>query len=316
MPDIISIGEALVEIMRTERDAPLDRAAEFVGPYPSGAPAILASAAARLGANVGFVGSIGADPFGDCLWDRLCGDGIDCSAVSRVASHLTGIAFVAYKGDGSRSFVFHLAHSAAALVDYEQMPEGYLDDVRYLHVMGSALSCSEAMRQTCYRAAQEVSARGGTVSLDPNLRPELLPVEEIREICQPVLDVCRIVFPSGDEVVALTGQPVAADAANDLLGRGIEVVALKRGDKGSTLFTSDGKLDVPAYQVDEVDPTGAGDCYDAAFLVGHAEGWPLDKVGRFANAAGALATTRTGPMEGAFSRDSAKEFMASQGRPL
>jgi len=337
MPSIVSIGEAIVEIMRTDRDAPLDRAAEFVGPYPSGAPAIFASAAARLGADVGFVGSVGRDPFGDCVWNRLSTDGMDLSAVMRLDARLTGIAFVAYRSDGSRTFVFHLAHSAAALVDWGQIPEGFLGGARYLHVMGSALSCSEAMRQTCYRAAREVSARGGVVSLDPNLRPELLPVEEIRggvvsldpnlrpellpveeirDICQPILDVCRMVFPSGEEAVALTGAATADDAAVDLLRRGVEIVALKRGVEGSTVYTPDGTLEVPAYQVDEVDPTGAGDCYDAAFVVGLAEGWDLARVGRFANAVGALATTRMGPMEGTFTREEVARFMASQGRVL
>jgi len=316
MPSIVSIGEAIVEIMRTDRDAPLDRAAEFVGPYPSGAPAIFASAAARLGADVGFVGSVGRDPFGDCVWNRLSADGMDISAVMRLDARLTGIAFVAYRSDGSRTFVFHLAHSAAALIDWGQIPEGFLGGARYLHVMGSALSCSEAMRQTCYRAAREVSARGGVVSLDPNLRPELLPVEEIRDICQPILDVCRMVFPSGEEAVALTGAATADEAAVDLLRRGVEIVALKRGIEGSTLYTPDGTLEVPAYQVGEVDPTGAGDCYDAAFVVGLAEGWDLARVGRFANAVGALATTRMGPMEGTFTREEVARFMASQGRVL
>jgi len=316
MPSIVSIGEAIVEIMRTDRDAPLDRAAEFVGPYPSGAPAIFASAAARLGADVGFVGSVGRDPFGDCVWNRLSTDGMDLSAVMRLDARLTGIAFVAYRSDGSRTFVFHLAHSAAALIDWGQIPEGFLGGARYLHVMGSALSCSEAMRQTCYRAAREVSARGGVVSLDPNLRPELLPVEEIRDICQPILDVCRMVFPSGEEAVALTGAATADDAAVDLLRRGVEIVALKRGVEGSTVYTPDGTVEVPAYQVDEVDPTGAGDCYDAAFVVGLAEGWDLARVGRFANAVGALATTRMGPMEGTFAREEVARFMASQARAL
>ncbi len=122
MARIISIGEALVEIMRSQRDRPLERAAEFLGPFPSGAPAIFASAAARLGASVGFVGTVGDDPFGDCLIHRLLADGIDCSALRRVEELLTGIAFLAYKSDGSRSFVFHLPRSAAALVDPRSFP--------------------------------------------------------------------------------------------------------------------------------------------------------------------------------------------------
>jgi tagatose kinase len=316
MATIVTIGEALVEIMRTQRDQPLDRPAEFAGPYPSGAPAIFADAAARLGATVGFVGTVGDDPFGHCILERLQADGLDCSAVRQVNDRLTGIAFVAYKSDGSRSFVFHLAQSAAALVDPDQLPAGYLAQTRYVHIMGSALTFSEGMREACYRAAQAVHAQGGTVSLDPNLRPELMPVEQIRAICEPVLEVTDIVFPSGSELATLSGAPTATLGSERLLQAGVSLIALKQGEAGSTLYTAQGVMPIPAYTVTEADPTGAGDCYDAAFLVGLSEGWPLETVGLFANAVGALATTRLGPMEGTFSRAEVLQFMATQGRPL
>ena len=316
MSVIVSIGEALVEIMRTGRDQPLDRPGGFSGPYPSGAPAIFASAAARLGANVGFVGTVGDDPFGDCVTDRLLADGIDCSCLQRTRERLTGIAFVAYRSDGSRSFVFHLAQSAAALVNVAQLAEGFLDETRYLHIMGSSLSISEEMRETCYHAARLVHERGGTVSLDPNLRPELMPVERISAVCDPILEVASIVLPSGEEATALTGTQGPEEAATCLLARGVRLVALKQGELGCTLFAPEATTHIPAFAVDEVDPTGAGDCFDAALLVGLSEGWPIETAGLFANAVGALATTRLGAMEGTFSRDVVYEFMASQGREL
>jgi sugar/nucleoside kinase (ribokinase family) len=315
MPTILSIGEALVEIMRNQRDQPLDRPAGFSGPFPSGAPAIFADAAAVLGASVAFVGTVGKDPFGECVANRLFADGVDCSGLRRSEARLSGIAFVAYKSDGSRSFVFHLAQSAAALVDLEQLP-ATLDQVRYLHVMGSALTVSEGMRSACYHAAIKVHARGGTVSLDPNLRPELMPVERIRQVCDPILKVAQIVLPSGGEATALTGAATPEEAAQRLLRRGVRLVALKEGERGSTLYTARGAQAIPPYRVTEVDPTGAGDIYDAALLVGLSEGWALEKAGLFANAAGALATTRLGPMEGIYTRQDVLAFMADQGRPL
>lgn len=315
MPTIVSIGEALVEVMRTGRDQPLDRPAPFSGPYPSGAPAIFASAAARLGASVGFVGTVGDDPFGACVRERLLADGVDCSAVRTVKTHLTGIAFVAYRSDGSRRFVFHLARSAATLVKSEQVPVNYWDGVRYLHIMGSSLTLSASIRRACYQAAERVHSQGGTVSLDPNLRPELISPKRIRAICEPILRVASIIFPSGGELAALTGAATPERGVARLFEIGARIVALKQGEDGSTVFSPYETRHIPPYRVTEIDPTGAGDCYDAAFLVGLSEGWPLEDVGLFANAAGALATTRLGPMEGAFPRQVVFEFMASQGRP-
>ncbi|MHB0858932.1 MAG: sugar kinase [Anaerolineae bacterium] len=316
MAHIVSIGEALVEIMRTALDQPLDRPGGFAGPYPSGAPAILASAAARLGASVGFVGAVGRDPFGDCVANRLLADGIDCSALRRVDDRLTGIAFVSYRSDGSRSFVFHLAQSAAALVDPALLDSGILEGARYLHVMGSSLTFGESMQQACYLAAERVHAAGGSVSLDPNLRPELMPVDQIRAVCAPILRVADLVLPSGGELSALSGADDPDEGAGRLLEGGVHLVALKRGEQGSRLYTRSGTLDLPPYHVTEVDPTGAGDTFDAALLVGLSEGWPLERAGLFANAAGALATTRLGPMEGTFARDEVLAFIAGQGRPL
>lgn len=316
MPQMIAIGEALVEVMRTERDVPLDRLGGLSGPFPSGAPAIFASAAARLGASVGFVGSVGNDAFGDCIVNRLQADGIDCAAIRRVQGRLTGIAFVAYRSDGSRSFIFHLPMSAAAQVETSQIPAGYLEDVRHVHIMGSSLSVSIEMRQTCYHVAEAVHAAGGTVSLDPNLRPELMPMEQIRAVCEPILRLADVILPSGEELVGLTGAVTPEQGARDLLARGVKLVALKQGAKGSRLYTAEQTISVPPYLVKEVDPTGAGDCYDAALLVGMAEGWSLEMAGLFANAVGALATTRLGPMEGTFTREQVLQFMDSQGRPL
>ena len=64
--EVISLGELLVEIMRKEVDQPLDRPADFVGPFPSGAPAIFADAVAKLGHSAGFVGALGNDDFARC----------------------------------------------------------------------------------------------------------------------------------------------------------------------------------------------------------------------------------------------------------
>jgi sugar/nucleoside kinase (ribokinase family) len=91
----------------------------------------------------------------------------------------------------------------------------------------------------------------------------------------------------------------AVRACHTLVERGVPIVALKRGAQGSTVFTAQDQLETAPCRVVEVDPTGAGDCYGAAFVVGLLEGWSLATTARFANIAGALAVTRQGPMEGA-----------------
>ncbi len=306
--EVVAIGEALVEVMRTRVDDPLDKPSEFVGPFPSGAPAIFADQAARLGHKVGFIGAVGDDDFGTCLLDRLQADGLDVTLCPRVPDRATGVAFVTYFSDGNRRFLYHIAHAAAGRMP--DLSEDYFQGVKFLHICGSSLSVSEEMREKCYQAVEFTKAAGGRVSFDPNLRPELLGGEEaLRRICGPMVEAAYVVLPSGAEAELLTGVSGADEACRALLDRGPEVVALKRGAEGCAVITKDEKIDAPAFQVKAVDPTGAGDCFDAGFVVGLLEGLPLGEVGRLANACGALGATKKGPMEGAFPRDTVNDFM-------
>lgn len=307
--EIMSMGELIVEVMRKEVDVPLDRAGDFVGPFPSGAPAIFADQAARLGHPTGFIGACGADEFGDCLTGRFEADGVDTTHVARVAEVATGVAFVTYFGDGSRKFIFHIGNSAAGRLPAPtaEMVEG----VKWLHICGSTLSAGADMREKCYRACELATAAGARVSFDPNLRPELLGGEQaLREICAPVLSAAHLVLPGVEEAEALTGRQGAEAAAKALLDGGAQVVALKRGANGCTVLAGSEALDIAPFAVEAADPTGAGDCFDAGFVVGLLEGLPLEEAGRLANACGALGATVLGPMEGAMLRAEVEAFMA------
>jgi sugar/nucleoside kinase (ribokinase family) len=308
-PKVIVLGDVLVEVMRKELDSPLSQAADFVGPFPSGAACIFIDAVARLGETAGCIGVAGADDFGDCVVDRLEADGVDTSHLRRAPGYTTGIAFVAYRSDGSRKFVFHLPQSAAALLSPDDVERAYLSRASFVHVTGSVLSMSESARQACYKATKLVKHAGGQVSFDPNIRPELLGIERVREICQPILERCDLLLPSGPEAAMLTGDDDEEQACRHLLARGIPMVALKQGEKGSRVFTANEEIEVPTIAVDEIDPTGAGDCYGGAFVVGLLAGWDLQKTARFANVVGALSVTCKGPMEGAPFREQVLPLM-------
>ena len=195
MPKIIVIGEALVEVMRPDKSTPLDQPGNFEGPFASGAPAIFAVAAARLGLPVGFIGSVGDDSFGDLLQQRLEAEQVDRSYVQVVPGYTTGIAFIAYTADGSREFVFHLRHSAAAQLATERLDAADFADVAWLHISGSTLFLSEACRQACAAALRYTKDAGGKLSLDPNLRPELMPVDQARQVLAPYLETADLLLP-------------------------------------------------------------------------------------------------------------------------
>lgn len=300
MPDIITLGEALVEIMRERRGVPFTRIGVFLGPFPSGAPAIFADAAARLRTSTGFIGSVGQDDFGLVVRQRLERDGVDTRYLRVAGGFPTGTAFVVYQRDGGRRFIFNLGHSAAGQLGPSDVDAEYVRGAKFLHVMGSSLSVSESSKEACYKAVRIAEGARLRISFDPNLRPELMDAREARRICRPILQRAYVVMPSGEEASMLTGEGDTPKACRELLRFGPRIVALKQGRSGSTIITdgSGGGIHVPGFRVKEVDPTGAGDSYDAAFIVGLLRGYSLRRVATFANAVGALAVTRFGPMEG------------------
>lgn len=297
--DIVSIGEILVDILRPRANQPLNESGTFLGPFPGGAPANFIYAVAKLGVSCGFIGAVGKDDFGDLLLNKLKQSGVDISRLKVLADYTTGTALVAYFKDGSRRWVFHLPQSAAGQIYPRDINRSWLSETKFLHLMGSTLSLNENCRKACYRVVQIVKKSGGKVSFDPNFRPELISPRKIREISAPVVNSCAVILPSGAEAQLLTGETNTIRACRKLLNQGTGIIALKEGRKGSTIFTRDGENHIPTIKVKEIDPTGAGDCYDAGFVVGLLKEWGLKKVARFANICGALAVTRKGAMEGA-----------------
>lgn len=313
MPRIVSIGEILVEIMRKDVGVSLGEIGEFVGPFPSGAPAIFADCVARLGGNVGFIGAVGKDDFGKVCRERLERDGVDISHLKVVEGKTTACAFIAYYECGGRTFIFHIRDTAADTLTPEDIDEEYLKDTEVIHICGSALSVSRRMREACLKAARIVKEKGGKVFFDPNIRPEILPIEEIRRIVKPIYEICDVFLPSGEEAGLITGIEDPYRACRILAER-MELVILKEGEKGCTAFTKEGECPVPAFRVEVVDPTGAGDCFAGAIAVGMLEGMGLMELLRFANAVSALSITKKGPMEGAPTREEVERFIYNNER--
>ena len=309
-PEVISIGNMLVEIMRTGLDQPLNAAGTFVGPFPSGDTPIYIDTVARLGRSSGFIGVVGPDDFGRCLLDRFEQDGVDCSQVKVLEGHTTGVAFIAYFTGGSRKFIYHWRHAAAGQLAPLHVSPAYFANAQWLHLTGCNLAVNDSARDACYRAMACLPP-GARLSFDANIRPELLTVEQIRDLCLPVIARADVLLPSLGEAAMLTGE-ADDEAGCRLWSAQGKIVVLKQGPKGCRIYHGEQVIDVPGFQVEEVDPTGAGDSFCAGFTVALLDGLDLAAAGRFANAAGALAVTKQGPMEGAPTRQQVVELMQEQ----
>lgn len=310
----ICVGEILVEIVATTPGQGFTEAQPLIGPYPSGAPAIFIDQCGRIGGAAAMIGAVGDDDFGRMNIDRLTRDGVDVSGITVNADFPTGSAFVRYRADGSRDFVFNIAKSAAAVFDLSTPVADVIGRAGHIHVMGSALTMPGA-RGMIEDAVQAIKQRGGSVSVDPNLRKELKIDPQTRDLFDRLVAQADLLLPSGEELELAAGVSGEAAAIARLFDLGVREIALKRGSAGASVFACDGtRVDAAAFRVTERDPTGAGDCFGGAYVACRRLGMTIDRVLTYANAAGARNVTVLGPMEGAGTRAELDAFIAQTER--
>lgn len=311
MKAILTIGEILVEIMATERGEGFLEPVNLLGPFPSGAPAIFIDQAAKFGQPAAMIGCVGDDDFGRVNLDRLERDGVDVSGIRIDPEAATGSAFVRYRPDGSRVFVFNIKHSASGRIALDAAARAVLDRSDHLHVMGTALF-SPAVVAIVMETAEVLKSRGGTISFDPNLRPEILNLPGLRQACERLFRRCDLFLPSGSELYLFTAARDESAAVAEILGHGVRAIVHKRGADGASYFDPTTQLRQPGFAVVEVDPTGAGDSFGATFVSCWLRDMPPARCLAYAAASGALAVTKQGPMEGAASQLDLDAFLASR----
>jgi sugar/nucleoside kinase (ribokinase family) len=301
-PRIGCIGDLLVEIMATGKNGRHLRVETYKGPFPSGSSGIFIDQAARAGGDCIFVGGVGDDAFGQVILNRLKEDGVNTSLINVAKGLPTGTAFVSYNNDGSRDFVFNIAHSAAARFEASDAVISALKSFKldYMHVSGASLSNAD-MCANILGVCRALHNDGVRISFDPNVRKELMGNTSYFSAVKEIMNLCSIFLPSEDDAAMLFPQQTFMQFAPPLLADRMDYVILKKGEQGCEALDKSGEhLKRGALKVEAVDPTGAGDCFCATFVTRMASGkHPFSEVLALANAAGALAVTQLGPMEGA-----------------
>ncbi len=295
-PEIIAIGEPLLELSAHET-GPLGDARQFLVGF-GGDTSNFVVAVSRLGGRAGYLTCLGDDEFGRAflkLWDH---EKVDCRHVTLNASAATGIYFISRMRDGGHDFTYYRKDSAASRMEPERLPLDYIRAAKVLHVTGISQGISETASETVMRAVTAAREAGVTVSYDPNFRPKLWPLQKAREVIHRSMAHADLVFPSFEDAVSLTGLRDPHEIIDYYLGLGPALVVLKMGKQGALMAsgrTTPPRVETsPAFNVPSLDASGAGDTFDAAFVVGFVSGWPLDQCLHFANGAAAMTTTGLG----------------------
>ena len=312
---IASIGELLVEFVCSDRDGHHRRVGTYSGPYASGAPGIFIDQAARCGGRCIFAGAVGDDAFGQVIMERLRTSGVDTSLTTTVPGVPTGSAFVSYNGNGSRDFVYNIVHSAASqfVVDHTTIEKLMSFGTGVMHVSGSVLA-SAAMREKVLRVCKAMHGSGTVISFDPNIRKELISDPAYFTTVNELMAICAYFLPSEEDADILFPGENIESYAPKLFAKGADYVVLKKGDKGSSGFHRNGEAyNFPAHKVEVIDPTGAGDCFCATFVTLISSGrHSFEEALQYSNAAGAMAVTKVGPMEGNSTPAEIEAFLAQR----
>jgi sugar/nucleoside kinase (ribokinase family) len=294
MADVVCLGIVVADVITRRIDSLPQRGSlglvEEISLHGGGCALNTASVLVRLGVTADVVGKVGVDPFGDFVLELLDERGIGRRGVVQDASVPTSATVVLVDSAGERTFL-HLPGANGKLAPSE-LAEDTLFSGRILHVAGAQVM-PELDGEPMAALLENAKARDLTTTLDT-----VWDATGRWERLLPSLPHVDLFAPSLAEGSAISGREAPESVAAWLRERGVGTVALKLGAEGCFVSSETFEGFVAAPEVPAVDSTGAGDAFAAGLLFGHLAGWPLERSAAFANAAGALAATAVGAVEG------------------
>lgn len=257
---------------------------------------------AKLGISTGIIGKVGNDGFGDFVLKEMHKHGVNIKGVKRDVKSNTSGTMVFVLPDGERSFIHYFG--ANSTLSNRDIDYNFIKGAKIFNLGGFFLLPGLEGRPVA-NIFRKVKQMGITTSLDTAWDSRGRWLKAIK-YAFPYVD---LFLPSIAEASMISGEENPDSICQFFLDRGVKVVALKMGSRGSYLKTRDMKMFIPPFKVKAIDGTGAGDAFVAGFLAGMVKGFSLEECARFANAVGALATTKIGATSGVISMKETLRFM-------
>jgi fructokinase len=317
MPDIVCLGEALIDMVATVPGLNLVQSPSF-NKAAGGAPTNVAAGCALLGGNAGLIAKVGQDSFGEYLRQTLWDAGVDLESFLVTPDYATQLAFVARDERGVPDFAFHVKIAADQALHPDDLDPAYIASGQIFH-FGTITLIHEPARSATLHALEIAEDAGLLISLDPNLRAPLWPsLDMALDVMLEVVQRCDLLKVSEEEMRFLTGREDLESGIQALYELGPELVAVTRGPWGAAVYNGHEVLELPAYRVPAIDTTGCGDAFVAATLVhlvetsadiadlGREE---LEDIFSFASAAAAITATAEGAIPALPGREEVEELL-------
>ena len=288
--DVLTIGRIGVDIYPTEPGSLVD--VKVFEKYLGGSPTNVAVAAARLGERSAVISRTGPDPFGKFIHVALRGYGVDDRYVTDVEGFQTPVTFCEIIGPDSFPLYFYREPKAPDLEIYsEELDREAIVAARLFWATVSGLSVEPSRSSTLEALA--VRARRHPTVLDLDWRPTFWKSpDDARALTRKALGLVTVAIGNLSEVEMATSTSDPDVGADRLLDLGLELVIVKMGPDGVLGKTRDERVEVAPMPIDVVNGLGAGDGFGGAFCHALLAGWSLERILRFANAAGAIVASR------------------------
>lgn len=289
--DLLSVGRISVDLYALESGVGFEGQQTFhksVG----GSPTNVAVAAARLGLHAGIATKVGDDAFGRYVRNRLTDWSVDTTYVGVEQGAQTPLAMAALDPPETPSVIFYRGAAApdTTLIQGD-VPADVIESVSVLWVSQGSLA-QGSTADTCV-AWMAQRTRDQLTVLDLDYRASLWPsVDAARSMAQEAIAHATVVVGNREECAVAIGTDAPDAAVDALLSAGVPLAVVKMGAEGVMLATATERVRIPALPIDVVCGLGAGDAFGGALSLGLINGWDLETVGNFANAAGALVATR------------------------
>ncbi len=311
--ELLTIGRISVDLY-PQQEGPM-RDVRTLQKSVGGTATNVAVAAARLGRRAAIATKVGDDAFGDDIRHALATRfGVDATWVATHPTLATPLAFAELDPRPDPSIIFYREPRAPdADLELEDLTGAPITDVPILWIPASRFAFEPS--GSTVRAVLEQRARKRHTVIDLDWRHQFWPDEATATAAlQPVLDQVTIAIGNREECRIAVGTDDAEEAADRLLGRGLEAAVVKLGGDGVMVALPDGRRETVApFPVEVVCGLGAGDAFGGAFCHGLLSGWDLPACARYGNAAGAIVAGRLLCADDMPTVDEIEEFLAERG---
>ncbi|MFG2680534.1 5-dehydro-2-deoxygluconokinase [Streptomyces sp. NPDC048392] len=290
--DLITMGRIGVDLYPLQTGVPLAQVETF-GKFLGGSASNVAVAAARLGRATAVITRTGDDPFGGYLHSALKEFGVDDRWVTPVAAHPTPVTFCEIFPPDDFPLYFYRRPKAPDLeIHPHELDLAAIRAASIFWMTGTGLS--EEPSRTATLTALAHRAKSGTTVFDLDWRPMFWSdPDQARPYYAEALRHATVAVGNLDECEIATGVREPRACAEALLAAGVELAVVKQGPRGVLAVHRDGRsTEVPPVPVEVVNGLGAGDAFGGALCHGLLSGWELERIMRYANAAGALVASR------------------------